>query len=295
LTGDFSGMSSTRPTAAPRLTTSPDELRRELAAARSRGATVGLVPTMGALHEGHLSLVDACRRECGLTVVTIFVNPAQFGPGEDLARYPRPLEADLELLARRGAELVFAPETDAMYRAGHATYVEVAGPAAGLEGEFRPGHFRGVATIVLKLFHLVAPERAYFGQKDYQQSLVVRRMAADLDLPIEIVVCPTVRESDGLAASSRNAFLSKPERVRALAISQSLARARQIAAGGTRDAATIVAAIEELLRAAQLQIDYVAICDRETLAPLARLDAPAVALVAARVGTTRLIDNELLP
>jgi pantoate--beta-alanine ligase len=288
-------MTSTRPTQAPRLITSPDELRRELAAARRRGAGVGLVPTMGALHEGHLSLVDACGRDCAFNVVTIFVNPAQFGPGEDFARYPRPLDADLQLLASRGADLVFAPETDAIYRAGHATYVEVGGPALGLEGEFRPGHFRGVATIVLKLFHLVQPDRAYFGQKDYQQSLVVRRMVADLDLPIEIVVCPTVREPDGLAASSRNAYLSAPERTRALAISKSLARARQMAADGTRDAATIVIAIEQMLRAAQLQIDYVAICDRDSLAPLARLDGPAVALIAARAGTTRLIDNELLP
>jgi pantoate--beta-alanine ligase len=272
----------------------PDELRRELAAARARGASVGLVPTMGALHEGHLSLVDACRRDCEVTVVTIFVNPAQFGAGEDFGRYPRPLEADLELLAGRGADVVFAPPTDVMYPAGHATYVEVTGPALRLEGEFRPGHFRGVATIVLKLFNLVRPERAYFGRKDYQQSLVVRRMVDDLDLPIEIVVCPTVRDPDGLAASSRNAYLSADERLRAQSISQSLARARQMVAGGTSDAAAIVAAIEERLRAAGLQIDYVAVCDRETLAPIDRVERPAVALVAARVGTTRLIDNELL-
>jgi pantoate--beta-alanine ligase len=276
------------------LTHTADELRRELTAAREAGTSVGLVPTMGALHEGHLSLVDACRRDGGLTVVTLFVNPAQFGAGEDFAAYPRSLDADLKLLSGRGADVVFAPETDAVYRAGHATYVEVGGLALPLEGEFRPGHFRGVATIVLKLFHLVQPDRAYFGRKDYQQSLVVRRMVADLDLPIEIVVCPIVREPDGLAMSSRNAYLSAEERSRALAISQSLRRARQLVAEGTRDARAIVADMRELLRAADLNIDYAAICDPETLEPLARVDGPAVALVAARVGRARLIDNEML-
>lgn len=287
-------MPTTRPSAAPHLTHTADELRRELAAARKAHQSVGLVPTMGALHEGHLSLVDACRRDCGLTVVTVFVNPAQFGAGEDIASYPRSLDADLKLLAGRGADVVFVPETDAVYRDGHATYVEVGGPALPLEGEFRPGHFRGVATIVLKLFHLVEPQRAYFGRKDLQQSLVVRRMVVDLDLPIKIVVCPTVREPDGLAMSSRNAYLSAEERSRALAISQSLQRARQSVAKGTRDARAIVADMRELLRAADLKIDYVAICDPQTLEPLERVEGPAVALVAARVGRARLIDNEML-
>jgi pantoate--beta-alanine ligase len=241
-----------------------------------------------------LSLVDACRRHGDFVVVTIFVNPAQFGPGEDFTRYPRVLEADVGLLSSRGTDLVFAPEAETMYGAAHATYVEISGPALPLEGEFRAGHFRGVATIVLKLFNLVQPTRAYFGQKDFQQSLVVRRMVADLDLPTEIVVCPTVREPDGLAASSRNAYLSAAERTRALAISQGLLEARGMVAVGTRDAQSVAAAIEARLRAADLQIDYVAICDRDTLAPLARIHVPAVALVAARVGATRLIDNEIL-
>jgi pantoate--beta-alanine ligase len=287
-------MKRTRPGTAPEWTHSPDELRRHLAAARSSGLSVGLVPTMGALHEGHLSLVDACRRDVGLTVVTIFVNPAQFGPGEDYARYPRTLSADFELLAGRGADLVFVPETDVIYGPDHATYVEVGGPALPLEGIFRPGHFRGVATVVLKLFHLVEPDRAYFGRKDFQQSLVVRRMAADLDLPIEIVVCPIVREPDGLALSSRNAYLSSHERQRALAISRSLQRARQLVDAGQRDAAAIVAEMREMLRAADLQVDYVAICDPQTLQPIDQIDRPAVGLLAARVGATRLIDNELL-
>jgi pantoate--beta-alanine ligase len=287
-------MKPTRPSTAPQLTHSPAELRSHLAAARGSGLSVGLVPTMGALHEGHLSLVDACRRDGGLTVVTIFVNPAQFGPGEDFERYPRNLTADFELLAGRGADLVFAPETEVIYGADHATYVEIGGPALPLEGEFRAGHFRGVATVVLKLFHLVQPDRAYFGRKDFQQSLVVRRMVADLELPIEIVVCPIVREPDGLALSSRNAYLSSHERRRALAISQSLRQAGKLVDAGMRDAAAIMAEMHEMLRAADLQVDYVAICDPQTLEPIGQIDAPAVALVAARVGATRLIDNELL-
>lgn len=287
-------MTLARTNAQPRLVASSAELRKRLAVARDAGLTIGLVPTMGALHDGHLSLVDACRRDSGLVVVSIFVNPAQFEPGEDFHRYPRDLERDLTLLSGHGADLVFAPETDAMYRPEHATYVEMGGPARNLEAEFRPGHFRGVATIVLKLFNLVQPERAYFGRKDYQQSLVVRQLAADLDLPIEVVVCPLVRDPDGLAMSSRNVYLSAEERARALAISRSLALAQRLAAEGGTDTATILAAMREMLTASQLAIDYVAICDRQTLEPLTRLDRPAVALVAARVGNTRLIDNELL-
>ncbi len=225
-------------------------------------------------------------------VVTIFVNPTQFGPGEDFSRYPRTLEADLELLKPHGADIVFAPATEAMYGPQHATYVEVAGPALPLEGEFRPGHFRGVATIVLKLFNMVAPDRAYFGRKDYQQALVVRRMAADLDLPVEIVTCPTVREADGLALSSRNVYLSADERKRALAISQSLRLAGELVAKGERGAATILERMTALLVAADLKIDYVALADPETLAPLAAIDRRAIALIAARCGATRLIDND---
>lgn len=277
-----------------RLIRDAGELREALAERRRAGASIGIVPTMGALHEGHLSLIDASKRDGMLTVVTIFVNPTQFGPNEDFQRYPRNLNADLALLAPRGADLVFAPETSAVYGSEHATYVEVAGPARALEGEFRPGHFRGVATIVLKLFNLVRPDRAYFGRKDYQQALVVRRMAADLDLALAIVVCPIVREADGLAMSSRNVYLSDEERRRALAIFRSLRHARQMAAQGQRDARAIRAAITAMLDEAQLKIDYVAICDPQTLAPLERIADQAVALIAARVGDTRLIDNELL-
>jgi pantoate--beta-alanine ligase len=281
-------------TSQPLVVSTADELRRHLAQARLAGRTIGLVPTMGALHRGHLSLVAASRAACDVTVVTIFVNPTQFGPGEDFGRYPRTLETDLRLIAGEGAEVVFTPGTHSMYGVGHSTTVEVAGPAQRWEGEFRPGHFRGVATVVLKLFNLVQPDRAYFGRKDYQQSLVIRRMVADLDLPLTIEVCPTVREHDGLALSSRNVFLSPGERQRALAIFNGLQRVKQLVEQGTRDAETLVNEMRQMLSAAELSIDYVAVADRETLEPITTLTGPAVALVAARVGSTRLIDNELL-
>lgn len=285
-------MTATQTNALPQLVTSVEELRSRVAAARRAGLTVGLVPTMGALHAGHVSLVEAAARECQLTIVTIFVNPTQFGPGEDFGRYPRTLEADLAALAGRGADMVFAPATEVMYPESHVTYVEMGGPALGLEGDFRPGHFRGVATIVLKLFNLVQPDRAYFGRKDYQQSLVVRRLVQDFDLPIRVVTCPTIRETDGLAMSSRNRYLKADERERALAISRSLRLARQLVSQGTRDPQSILSAMRKLLEQAHLEIDYVALADRETLELLEQVNRPAVALVAARVGATRLIDNE---
>ncbi len=249
---------------------------------------------MGALHPGHVSLVDAASQECDLTIVTIFVNPTQFGAGEDFNKYPRTLAQDMELLSGHRRRLVFAPSTDVMYAQGHVTHVEVEGPALPLEGAFRPGHFRGVATIVLKLFHLVQPDRAYFGRKDYQQSLVIRRMVRDLDLPIHIEVCPTVREVDGLALSSRNQYLSVEERQRALAISKSLRLAARLVGEGIRDASTVIARMRDVLGESNLEIDYVALADPDTLEPRAVVDRPTVALVAARVGRTRLIDNELI-
>ncbi len=287
-------MKTSHAAAPTRVIANVDELRREVAAARRAGQTVGVVPTMGALHAGHVSLADAASRECDLTIVTIFVNPTQFGPGEDFGKYPRRLAEDLELLSGHGAQLVFAPSTESMYAAGHATHVEVAGLALQLEGVFRPGHFRGVATIVLKLFHLVQPDRAYFGRKDYQQSLVVRQMVRDLDLPIHVEVCPTVREADGLALSSRNQYLSIEERERALAISKSLRLAARLVGEGTRDAPTVIARMQEVLRGSNLEIEYVALADPDTLDPRTVVDRPTVALVAARVGKTRLIDNEFI-
>ncbi len=249
---------------------------------------------MGALHAGHLSLVEAARGECDFSIVTIFVNPTQFGRDEDFSRYPRTLGADLTLLGPLGVDCVFAPPTEEMYPPGSTALVDVPAAAEPLEGQFRPGHFRGVATVVLKLFNLVQPDVACFGRKDYQQSLVVRRMVEDLDLPIRVRVCPTVREADGLALSSRNRFLSPPDRERALAISRSLRLAAELVRRGTRDARTILERMRAELAAQQLAIDYVALVDPDTLAAIERVEQPAVALIAARVGGTRLIDNELI-
>jgi pantoate--beta-alanine ligase len=287
-------MPTTQPSTGPLVIQSAAEAQKHLRAARDGGASIGVVPTMGALHEGHLSLVDAARADCDLVVVTIFVNPTQFGPGEDFSRYPRNLDADVKLLATRGVDVVFAPETTAMYGPEHATSVVVAGPALGLEGAHRPTHFQGVATIVLKLFNIVSPDRAYFGGKDYQQTLVVQRMVADLDLSVEVKVCPIVREPDGLALSSRNVYLSPSERVRALALWQCLELAQAMVAAGTREVPEILERMRAILRAAAAEIDYVAICNADTLAPLERVEGAAVALVAARVGATRLIDNRRL-
>ncbi len=278
----------------PKVVTTREELGQLLAPIRRAARSIGLVPTMGALHAGHLSLVDAAASQCDETVVSIFVNPTQFGPGEDFSRYPRTLAADLALLAERRVGCVFAPDPGEMYPAGASTYVEVPAAAEPLEGKCRPGHFRGVATVVLKLFNLIRPDAAYFGRKDYQQALVVRRMVADLDVPVRIHVCPTVREPDGLALSSRNRYLSPAERQRALAISRSLRLAAELVGRQVRDAQTIVDRMRAELDAQDLKIDYVALADPETLASVIVIDRPVVALIAARVGDTRLIDNELI-
>ncbi len=275
-----------------RLVTTREVLRAELAKVRRAGGTIGLVPTMGALHAGHLSLAQASRLECDFTVATIFVNPAQFGPHDDFQRYPRTLDSDLDALASVGADLVFAPEVPEVYRPGHATYVEVRGPAEPLEGHFRPGHFRGVATVVLKLFNLVLPDRAYFGQKDYQQSLVIRRMVADLDLPIEVRVCPIVREPDRLAMSSRNAYLTARQREQALVLHRSLRRAAELVAAGVRDAKAVLDEAQKLFAAMpDVRVEYFVLVDPETLEDVELIDHKTLAAVAAMVGTTRLIDN----
>ena len=275
--------------------TTAAEIQAETRALRGAGKTIGLVPTMGALHEGHLSLVRRARSECEVVVATVFVNPTQFGPSEDLAKYPRTLDRDLELLSAERCDLVFAPPPQEVYPAGFSTYVEPPAVAAPLEGKFRPGHFRGVATVVLKLFNLIPADVAYFGQKDYQQSLVIRHMVRDLNLPLKIVVCPIVREAGGLALSSRNRYLSSNERQQALSLSWSLQRAEELARAGQRDAAAIAAAMrEELTRAGIERIDYATVADAATLEELNLLDRPAVALVACFVGATRLIDNCLL-
>ncbi len=268
------------------------ELRAAIQAWRAAKQTIGFVPTMGALHAGHLSLVDAARAECDRVVVSIFVNPTQFGPNEDFERYPRNLQADVALLAPRGAELVFAPQPAEIYPPGHATMVEVSGVANPWEGAFRPGHFRGVATVVLKLFNMVAPDVAFFGQKDFQQSLVVRRLVADLNVPVVVRVCPTMREADGLAMSSRTAYLSTEDRRRGLVLSRSLKLATELFAAGERDAHQIMARMRELFVATPgVTIDYLSLADGDTLAEVDRATANTVALIAARVGNVRLIDN----
>ncbi|MGE0607625.1 MAG: pantoate--beta-alanine ligase [Pirellulales bacterium] len=277
----------------PVVVTTRNELRAAVAAARAVGRSIGFVPTMGALHAGHLSLVEAARRDGHFTVVSIFVNPTQFAPGEDFERYPRPLEADLGKLADQNVDLVFAPPTEEIYRPGSGFFVEVGPVGDPLEGRCRPGHFRGVATVVLKLFNLAAPDVAYFGRKDYQQTLVVRRMAEDFDLPVEVRVCPTVREPDGLALSSRNVYLSPTERQQALVLSESLRLARQMVERGERHAAAVLAQMQTLFTARPaVQVEYIALADGGTLADAATIDRGTVALIAARVGRTRLIDNE---
>lgn len=278
----------------PMVLSEPAELRSRVADARSRGQRIGLVPTMGALHAGHLSLAQAARQAGDYVVVTIFVNPTQFGPHEDFQKYPRTLASDLSALGSR-ADLVFAPATETLYRPGHATAVVPEGVALPWEGAHRPGHFRGVATIVLKLFQLSRPDVAYFGRKDYQQCQVIRQMVRDLDLDIELVICPIVRESDGLAMSSRNVYLSPRERQQALALSRALRTGAELTRQGERSAAAVHQAMLAVLEAEpEVRLDYLAVVDPETLVEVERLDHPAVALVAARVGATRLIDNQLL-
>lgn len=256
---------------------------------------LGAVLTMGALHTGHLALVRRAKAECTSVAATIYVNPTQFGEAQDLASYPRPVQDDLRILEREGVDVVFVPSDAEMYPMGFGTWVEPGAVAARLEGEHRPGHFRGVCTVVLKLFNILGPDRSYFGQKDAQQALVIRKMAADLALPIEIVAVPTVRERDGLAMSSRNGNLSREERVAARVLYQALSHAQELAAEGERDGGVLRAAIRECIDMEPLAaIDYVSIADPEDLAEVGTLDGPALALVGVRIGQTRLIDNVTL-
>jgi pantoate--beta-alanine ligase len=290
----YSGADSTA-APEPRVIAEVDELRQAVMDARKRGQTVGLVPTMGALHDGHLTLVDAARAECDLSVATIFVNPTQFTPNEDFRQYPRELTRDLSLLAGRGCDIVFVPTNESVYRPNHATYIDVGPIGTVLEGEFRPTHFRGVATVVMKLFQMAPADRAYFGRKDYQQTLVVRQMVADLNVPIDVRVCPTVREPDGLAMSSRNRYLTPDERRRALVLSRSLRMAEELVAGGERSAFVIREKItQEFNRVEGVELQYVAIVADGTLTPVAAIDDPTTIALAATIGKTRLIDNILV-
>jgi pantoate--beta-alanine ligase len=280
---------------APQLVTTVAQLREALTAVRRAGKTIGLVPTMGALHAGHLSLVRAAGAECDCVVVSIYVNPSQFGPQEDFSRYPRTLENDLGLLAGCRTDLVFAPADEEVYRPGHAAWVEVGPLAEVLEGACRPGHFRGVATIVLKLLGMVQPDVAYFGQKDYQQALVLRRMAADLNVPTTIRMCPIVREPDGLAMSSRNRYLSPAARQQALVLWQSLELAGQLVRDGERRAAVIAARMRDRIEAVETaRIDYIALADPETLEPIETITGRTLAALVVKIDSTRLIDNCLL-
>jgi pantoate--beta-alanine ligase len=253
---------------------------------------LGLVPTMGYLHAGHVSLVERARRENARVAASVFVNPTQFGPHEDLARYPRSLERDSELLAAAGCDLLFAPQPGEMYPHGFATVVDAGPVSSPLEGERRPGHFRGVATVVMKLFGIFMPTRAYFGEKDAQQLAVIRRATADLDLPVEVVGCPTVREADGLAMSSRNSYLDAEHRRAAPVLYRALTAAREAVRNGERNAEAVRVLMRRIVEGEPLaRLDYAAVADPATFEELARVDGPALALLAVRVGPARLIDN----
>jgi len=271
------------------------ELRAVLAPARREGLAIGLVPTMGALHEGHLSLIGRAREQCDLVVVSLFVNPAQFNERSDLERYPRRQQHDAELAAGAGADVLFAPSVEEVYPPGFATSVEVLGLSDRLEGRVRGGeHFRGVTTVVTKLLCMVQPDAAYFGQKDAQQAVVIGRLITDLNLPVRMEVCQTVREPDGLAMSSRNALLSAAERSRALALPAALAAARERAGGGERAARALLDAALEAMQAFGVEAEYVALVDPETLEPCELLTRPSLFALAARIGEVRLIDNVIL-
>jgi pantoate--beta-alanine ligase len=278
-----------------RVVTSVGEMQRVCRELRAKARVLGFVPTMGALHEGHLSLVRKARTECDVVVASIFVNPLQFGPGEDFARYPRTFEADCRSLEAEGVEVLFAPTAAEMYHEGSVTTVTVAGVGDRLDGASRPGHFTGVATVVAKLFHVVAPNKAYFGEKDAAQLAVLRQMVRDLNFDVELVGCAIMRDSDGLALSSRNKYLSAGEREQALALHRCLLRIQESIGRGERESATLVRSGLEVLGAEpEVRVDYLAIVDANTLLPVERADSGTLVAVAAYVGKTRLIDNFLV-
>jgi pantoate--beta-alanine ligase len=273
-----------------------NDMRAASRAARHEGKRFGFVPTMGALHQGHLSLVRAARAKCDVVAVSIFVNPLQFGPSEDLAEYPRTFEHDRELLEKEAVDILFAPSTVEMYPVGAVTYVTVEGLSDKLCGKSRPGHFRGVTTVVAKLFHIVEPDLAFFGQKDAAQATIIRRMVLDLNLPVEIVVCPIVREPDGLAMSSRNAYLSPQERKAALVLHRALTEVKSRFDQGERRTIELIAAGKQALAQEPIvRLDYLEIVDPTTLDPVQEVTSSALVAIAAFVGNTRLIDNILLP
>lgn len=276
-----------------KIATTIDEVRKQVKEWKKEGLTVGLVPTMGYLHEGHASLIETSVKKCDRTVASVFVNPTQFGPGEDLETYPRDFEHDCKLLEEKGCDMVFHPESSEMYPEGFSTYVENQSEMPKqLCGKTRPIHFRGVCTVVTKLFNIVTPDKAFFGQKDAQQLAIIRRMVKDLSMGIEIVGCPIIREADGLAKSSRNTYLSAEERKAALVLSKSVALGQKMIQDGERDAAVVLDAMTKLIEAEPLaKIDYVSAVDGMTMLPVSRIEGLVLVAMAVYIGKTRLIDN----
>jgi pantoate--beta-alanine ligase len=269
-----------------------ESVRELVKEARGKGKKIGFVPTMGALHIGHISLIEAAKKDCDFIVVSIFVNPTQFGAGEDFEKYPRPLEADLEICRKTGVDVVFNPAPEQMYQAENITWVNVEKLTKTLCGRFRPGHFRGVATVCAKLFNIVGPDVAFFGQKDAQQAVVIRRMVADLKMPLEIVVCPTVREADGLAVSSRNKYLSEQQKKDATYIYKSLQKCEEMIKAGATDTEEIIAEMSKILsQVPSIKIEYISIVDAESLQSIEHIIGKVLAAVAVRIGPARLIDN----
>jgi len=267
-------------------------VRSLVKAARSKGKRIGFVPTMGALHIGHIFLIEKAVKECDFVVVSIFVNPTQFGPGEDFEKYPRPFESDLEICRKAGVDVVFAPSPQEMYEKENLTWVNVEKLTKPLCGRSRPGHFRGVATVCAKLFNIVAPDVAYFGQKDAQQAIVIKRMVADLNMPLEISICPTVRQADGLAVSSRNKYLSKEQRKDATYIYKALKKCEGLIEAGTTDSKTIIDEMKKILKQVpSIEIEYISIVDAETLGELEKIAGKILTAVAVKIGSARLIDN----
>lgn len=272
-----------------------ESVRELVKSARAQGERIGLVPTMGALHIGHISLIETAVKEYDFVVVSIFVNPTQFGPGEDFKKYPRPFDEDLKICKKAGVDVVFAPEPQTLYPDENLTWVNVEKLTEPLCGRFRPGYFRGVAIVCAKLFNIVVPDAAYFGQKDGQQALVIKRMVADLNMPVEIVICPTIREPNGLAVSSRNKYLTEQQRKDAVCIYESLQKCRQLIEAGVTDTGEIITEMREILsRPSLVEIQYVSIVDAETLQGLDKIAGKILAAVAVKIGPARLIDNILV-
>jgi len=272
-----------------------EDVRSLVSSARSEGSKIGLVPTMGALHVGHISLIETAVKDCDFVVVSIFVNPTQFGPDEDFEKYPRPLEADLEICREAGVDVVFAPEPQHIYPVENLTWVNVSKLTESLCGRSRPVHFRGVTTVCAKLFNIVAPDAAYFGQKDGQQAIVIKRMVADLNMPLEIVVCPTVREPNGLAVSSRNQYLTEQQKSDAANIYKSLQTCSRLIDAGTTETRRIIDEMQKILQQIPSgQIEYISVVDAETLESIDQIEGKVLAAVAVKIGPARLIDNILV-